>query len=155
MINCSDGLNQKLANQSCPCFENTLPTSPSLAPYPTAGETQTPAEYSTRGSQPEYPNLGMYIEQLNPEDCWDPYRPPESIGAAGAWKRCKSKHSFRALNIEQNLNTQAGKCWPAHVAPPLHFAAGPAHPGCCHMMPVEGARSPLPPLLLISRFYPW
>lgn len=59
MINRSDELNQKLANQSRPCFENTLPTNPSLAPYPTAGETQTQAEYSTRSSQPKYPNLGM------------------------------------------------------------------------------------------------
>lgn len=47
IINHSDKLNQKPGNQSSPSFENTLPTNPGLAPYPPAGETQTPAEYST------------------------------------------------------------------------------------------------------------
>lgn len=42
------------------------------------------------------------------------------MGAAGAWKHCKSKRSFRGLNIEENLNTRAGKCWPCHPSAAFH-----------------------------------
>lgn len=60
------------------------------------------------------------MEQLSSKDCWDPYRPPDSMEAAGAWKHCKSKRSFGTLNIEQNLNTQAGKCWPSRPSAAFH-----------------------------------